>query len=119
MKMSDAEIIKALKCCREFSDCDGCQYGYLRTGNGLCIYTMQKDALDLINRLKAENERLETVIDDDEDEAVGLIKVTYCKDCKSSHFDSIGGICTIRKDLNDNPLKVARYGYCDAGKDKS
>lgn len=59
-----------------------------------------------------------TVIDDDEDEAVGLIKVTYCKDCKSSHFDSIGGICTIRKDMNDNPLRVARYGYCDAGRDK-
>ena len=60
-----------------------------------------------------------TVIDDDEDEAIGLIKVTYCKDCKSSHFDSIGGICTIRKDLNDNPLRVTRYSYCDAGRDKS
>lgn len=60
-----------------------------------------------------------TVIDDDEDEAVEFTKVTYCKDCQSSHFDSIGGICTIRKDLNDNPLRVARYGYCDAGRDKS
>jgi hypothetical protein len=60
-----------------------------------------------------------TVIDDDEDEAVEFTKVTYCKDCKSSHFDSIGGICTIRKDLNDNPLRVTRYGYCDAGRDKS
>jgi hypothetical protein len=59
-----------------------------------------------------------TVIDDDEDEAVGLTKVTYCKDCKSSHFDSVGGVCTIRKDMNDNPLKVSPFGYCDSGKSK-
>lgn len=56
--MTDNDIIKALECCREFSDCDGCQYGYLRTGNGLCIYAMQKDALDLIARQKAEIEAL-------------------------------------------------------------
>lgn len=58
-----------------------------------------------------------TVIDDDEDEAVEFTKVTYCKDCKSSHFDSIGGICTIRKDMNDNPLKVKPFGFCDSGEE--
>lgn len=60
-----------------------------------------------------------TVIDDDdEDEAIEFTKVTYCKDCESSHFDSIGGICTIRKDMSDNPLKVSPFGYCDGGKGK-
>ena len=51
-KLTDKEIVKALECCKEFSDCGGCKYGYLRTRNGLCIYTMQKDAIDLINRLQ-------------------------------------------------------------------
>ena len=54
-KLTPEEIIKALECCKDFSDCDGCQYGYLRTGNGLCIYAMQKDALDLIKRQQEDN----------------------------------------------------------------
>ena len=56
--MTDKDIIKALGCCRNGSDCDGCRYGYLRTKNGLCVDTMHSDALDLINRLKAENKTL-------------------------------------------------------------
>lgn len=63
MVMTDNEIIKALECCKELSDCDGCQYGYLRTKNGLCIDTMHNDALSLINRQKAEIERLKETID--------------------------------------------------------
>ena len=57
-KMNDNDIIKALGCCRNGSDCDGCRYGYLRTKNGLCVDTMHSDARALINRQKAEIERL-------------------------------------------------------------
>ena len=71
--MTDNEIIKALECCRKAKtkgDClslgcpastlAGCRY-VLRTDEdfeGVIYYEMLKDALDLINRQKAEIERL-------------------------------------------------------------
>lgn len=58
--MSDNDIIKALGCCRNGSDCDGCRYGYLRTKSGLCVDTMHSDARALINRLKSEIETLKS-----------------------------------------------------------
>lgn len=61
---------------------------------------------------------LMSVTVDDADNIVTLDKVIYCKDCRFSHFDSIGGLCTIRKDWNNNPLRVSRCGYCDAGREK-
>ena len=54
--MTDNEIIKALECCtiREM-DCKNC----LNKNQGLhCIYETMKLALDLINRHKADIERL-------------------------------------------------------------
>ena len=54
--MTDNEIIKALECCtiREM-DCKNC----LNKNQGLhCIYETMKLALDLIDRQKAEIERL-------------------------------------------------------------
>jgi hypothetical protein len=73
-KPTDAEIIKALECCikaETWGDCEemgcpastkqGCQF-YLRTDDDYenTIYIeILKDALDLINRLKVEIERLE------------------------------------------------------------
>lgn len=56
--MTDEQIIKALECCREESLCEGCQYGKFRNKQGRCIYMMQDDALNLINRQKAEIKRL-------------------------------------------------------------
>ena len=55
--MTDNEIIKALECCGSkglLSFCDDCPY----CEGGWCINKMPKDTLDLINRQKAEIERL-------------------------------------------------------------
>ena len=50
--MTDNEIIKALECCSyDNYQCDNCPYAYKTC-------TVYKDSLDLINRQKAEIERL-------------------------------------------------------------
>ena len=59
--MTDNEIIKALECCSNscddgFAKCDECPR--FEEGSGCTLRTM-KNALDLINRQKAEIERLE------------------------------------------------------------
>jgi FtsZ-binding cell division protein ZapB len=54
--MTDEQIIKALECCVIGYECPkDCPY----MGKGLCVDKIRKDALDLINRQKAEIERLE------------------------------------------------------------
>lgn len=55
--MTDKDIIKALECCKTWDDCKGCPYCV----NGLytCGEHFDEDVLDLINRQKAEIERLE------------------------------------------------------------
>ena len=58
--MTDNEIVKALECCCGIEhDCDKCPY----EENDECgeLNSILKDALDLINRLQAENERLNFV----------------------------------------------------------
>lgn len=59
--MTDEQIIKALECCAtdDGDDCSQCPYGNIvyKPGNGGCVNRCRKDALDLINRQKAENER--------------------------------------------------------------
>ena len=57
-EMSDSEIVKALECCKYEYDtkCELCCYNfYSRTG---CRSELRRNALDLINRLQAENENL-------------------------------------------------------------
>ena len=60
--MTDNEIIKALECCAtdKMDDCFQCPYDNIvyKPGNGGCVNRCRKDALDLINRQKAEIERL-------------------------------------------------------------
>ena len=59
--MNDNEIIKALECCTVCSSietCGECPYVECPTRKG-CVGEMVKDALDLINRQKAEIERLQ------------------------------------------------------------
>ncbi len=60
--MTDEQIIKALECCAtdDGNDCFQCPYCniFFESGNGGCVNRCRKDALDLINRQKAENERL-------------------------------------------------------------
>ena len=58
--MTDNDIIKALECCTVCSSietCGRCPYAECPTRKG-CVGEMVKDALDLINRQKAEIERL-------------------------------------------------------------
>ena len=61
-KLTDNEIIKALECCIT-SDCHGCALGHHATGtyNEHCGNDLMKNALDLINRQKAEINRKEKV----------------------------------------------------------
>ena len=60
--MTDEQIIKALECCAtdDGDDCFQCPYGNIvyKSGNGGCVNRCRKDVLDLINRQKAEIERL-------------------------------------------------------------
>ena len=55
-KLTDNEIVKALECCCGDNGCFGCPY----TENHSCrlLRNPIKDALDLINRLQAENKEL-------------------------------------------------------------
>lgn len=52
--MTNKEIVKALECCVTKEDCDGCPYDEIND----CIKGHEEDILDLINRQKAEIERL-------------------------------------------------------------
>ena len=56
--MTDNEIIKALECA-SYYDCDKCPHHQENCDDRIADqYELSKDALDLINRLQAEIERL-------------------------------------------------------------
>lgn len=56
--MTDNEIIKALECCDgSFDRCEECPLDNVSQDKLRC-WELEKSALDLINRQKAENERL-------------------------------------------------------------
>lgn len=54
--MTDEQIIKAVEVCRTPDTCRGCPYHELHTAG--CICALMKDVFDLIDRQKAEIERL-------------------------------------------------------------
>lgn len=60
--MTDAEIIKALECCKNDTahNCKPCPLHEIHNGR-ICITTLSEEALDLINRQKATIERLQTM----------------------------------------------------------
>lgn len=66
--MTNEQIIKALECCSSdaFNDskerCTGCKYDGADK-NLFCFEVLEKDALDLINRQKAELSKKDTEID--------------------------------------------------------
>lgn len=62
--MTDNEIRKALECCFIDCNCGDCPYYY--KDEGCCPDMLMNDALDLINRQKAEIERLENENNDKE-----------------------------------------------------
>ena len=60
-KLTDNEIIKALECCATnvaFGNCAYCPYKEYWAKGLTCVCKATKDSLDLINRQKAEIERL-------------------------------------------------------------
>ena len=61
--MTDNEIIKALECCytNDSNDCYKCPYTAESTAEMFCDKKLTRDALDLINRQKAEIETLTKV----------------------------------------------------------
>lgn len=62
-KLTDSEIVKALECCAssEVEECKNCPYV---EGYPYCDGPMERDVLDLINRLQAEIERLQNRVDE-------------------------------------------------------
>ena len=59
--MTDEQIIKALECCKDpMASCDEC---FLVNADRSCERTLMGNALDLINRQKAEIERLNKVLE--------------------------------------------------------
>lgn len=58
--MNDNDIIKALECCCIDRDCSGCCYEGEKTAK--CVDDIMHDALDLINRQKAEIDRLKSKV---------------------------------------------------------
>ena len=77
--MTDNEIIKALECCRQLiSRCEDCPINK----GGFCFDHLKTEALDLINRLKADNERLR--------EEIGSLNKAY--PCR---IDDIGNNCLV------------------------
>ena len=55
-KITDTEIIEALKCCSKIH-CRGCVFWEMRSAQ--CVSELLSNTLDLINRQKAEIERLQ------------------------------------------------------------
>lgn len=49
-KFTDEEVIRALECCTTSADCEECPY----YAHPVCNVARSKDALDLINRQRAE-----------------------------------------------------------------
>lgn len=64
-KLTDSEIVKALECCGCSANvCDDCPITTALKDDCKCGEYLATNALDLINRLQAENERVETLNSD-------------------------------------------------------
>lgn len=55
-KLTDKEIIETLERCSKCGGCFGCAMAYMHSAN--CIRILETECLDLINRQRAEIERL-------------------------------------------------------------
>lgn len=81
--MTDNEIIKALECCStDGRTCEECPYNEQTTDENFCDEKLQADALDLINRQKAEIERLNEKIKSIYKEMERIAKMTVETDVK-------------------------------------
>ena len=91
-KLTDNEIKKALECCIiQCSVCRQCPLLPIKDNRGKCYTNLKKQALDLINRLQAENERLkeekDTMSAYIKGNGWGLISfVEFCKNIKAEAY---------------------------------
>ena len=77
-KYTDEEVIKALECCAKnstYDECCECLYVECSTQKG-CVGELMEDAINLINRQKAEIERLNAVSE-------------ICGDCHKKYAEKI------------------------------
>ena len=64
-KLTDNEIVKALECCIKsvtYNECEKCPYYDDENEALVCTGNLLTNAIDLINRLQKENERLKAEI---------------------------------------------------------
>lgn len=80
--MTDKEIVKSLRRCQVGAPCARC----LAVGDQNCVSVMQKYAADLIERLTAENAKVEA----ERDAAIADLKISSgCASCKYHCSDPI------------------------------
>ena len=109
MSMTDNEIIKALECCaNEDTDCEDCPvYKYCDDN----AFGMVQNTFDLINRQKAEIEKLERI------EAIGTKTIEtqnaeierLQEEYKAQHKEfvkKLGDVHSIAKDLDEHTAKA-------------
>lgn len=92
--MTDNEIIKAYKTCKEDTTCEHCPYSEVWDGSSACIDKMFEDTIDLIKRQKAEIERLEKIVDElrADHKALGDVfsnELVACHDCHLKYEEKI------------------------------
>ena len=98
--MTDNEIIKALERCssKEYDACCGCPYA-VEFSCGECTAENAKDVVDIINRQKAEIERLKAEVD-----KVNHDYILLCSDVAENRAEAI-------KDFAERlKAKFDRYG---------
>lgn len=101
--MKDKEIIKALECCNKSDNGKGCFECPYRQYCPDCLRRRNEDTIDLINRQKAEIERLTAHLEELADEVED--KMTYMCGCKNC-------IETVKRIIKDDvkPFDM----YCDS-----
>lgn len=76
-KFTDEEIIEALERCSKGGGCLRCAMAYMHSAN--CIRILETECLDLINRQKAEIERLNKKVEELADVLSGTIRIRYAE----------------------------------------
>ena len=87
--MTDKEIIKGLECCIGYHECSKCPYNSGAAGTSECMSECTRDALDLINRQKAEIESL-----------IGNVKKCFIRNKTPSRYFKV---------LSDQPILIYPY----------
>lgn len=121
--MTDNEIIKALKNCINGDECDECPINPHVGNYGYCTNLALREALKLIERQKAEIEKLkydncicavQDLISDMPE--VDVVEVVRCKDCKYC-IDSTCYLSNLNKDMiySANIHLTDKDDYCSYG----